>query len=159
MKALQHESGEGALAAPDFDLRDYLLPGLQAGIGFGVEVKMLVWINAGSGEVLFANRSSLGLDLRASLFGRERTKRVRIALDPPQMRPAGEVSGQCSLAIGRQIDGDARYTVEKGRFLAQGHLRERDVSFAVRREGRYCLVDLTQPRSLSLRLTFDGSEV
>jgi len=141
--------------APVFDLRDYLGPGVGAGSEFGVEVKFLAWINAGTGEIMMANEHAIGLKVRASLFGREKQGKVQLVLEPPQIGEDGTVGGACSLCVGRQIDGEARYRVEGEDMIVSGHVYEQDVLLRARHDGRHCIVEMKKPRSIKLRLTFD----
>jgi len=61
------------------DLRDYMHPDLSAGREVGIEVKLMLWLNAGSGRIEALEPRLLALQGIIQVLGKERPIELQLA--------------------------------------------------------------------------------
>lgn len=135
------------------DIRAFLHPGLAAGGSFGLEAKVMVWINAGTGQVLALEPGLLALEGVLQLFGKEKPLAVQVSLGEPVGAADGTVTGPCTLRLGQEADGEAVYRVEGDRLVLLGTIEGDATRITLKADARHSLIDIEGKRRVSLRLT------
>lgn len=135
------------------DIRDFLAKDLAAGQEFGIEAKVMLWLNAGSGQVLALEPKLLALEGKIQVVGVERSLSMQIALGEPFLDEQGNVTGPCTLRVAAEADGEAVYRVEGERLQLLGTIGGQATRIIFKRDGRHTQVELDGERKATLRLT------
>jgi len=135
------------------DLRTFLNSRLAAGSSFGIEAKVMVWINAGSGQILALEPRLLAFEGTIQLFGKEKPLAVQMALGEPAGDLEGVVTGPCTLRLGQEADGEAVYRIEGDSLVLMGTVDGEATRITLKADERHSLIDIEGKRRASLRLT------
>ncbi len=134
------------------DIRSFLDPAMAPEAEFGIEAKVMVWINAGSGRVLALEPRYFAVEGQLQVFGKERPLAVQIALGEALLD--GEtLTGPCTLRMGEEADGDAVYRVEGESLVLLGTLEGTTTRIVLQTDGKRSLVELDGARKAQLRFS------
>ena len=135
------------------DIRTFLHESFTVGSAFGIEAKVMLWINAGSGQVLALEPRLLAIEGKVQVFGKEHPLELQLALGEPVLDETGVTTGHCTLRIGQEADGEAVYRVEDGSLILLGTVDGHPTRVVLRPDERHSLLDIDGKRKASLRLT------
>ena len=135
------------------DLRDYMHPDLSAGREVGIEVKLMLWLNAGTGRIEALEPNLLALQGIIQVLGKERPVELQLALGEALTDPDGRPTGSCTLRISNEADGEGVYRVEGDSLVLLGTIKETATRVTLSRSDRHSLVDIDGETKVKLRLT------
>lgn len=135
------------------DLRDYMHPELSAGREVGIEVKLMLWLNAGTGRIEALEPNLLALQGIIQVLGKERPIELQLALGETLADPEGRPTGSCTLRISNEADGEGVYRVEGDSLVLLGTIKETATRVTLTRNDRHSLVDIDGESKVKLRLT------
>lgn len=134
------------------DLQDFIDDGMKQDVEFGIEAKVMLWLNAGTGKVLGVGPRLLAIEGQIQVLGKERPLSVQVSLGDPLLDEDGTVTGPCTLRLGEEADGDAVFRVEGEKLVLLGTLKGTATRIALSRAGQRTQVDIDGERSVQLRL-------
>jgi len=135
------------------DLRDYMHPELSAGREVGIEVKLMLWLNAGSGRIEALEPNLLALQGLIQVLGKERPIELQLALGDTLRDEEGRPTGTCTLRISDEADGEGVYRVEGDTLVLLGKIKDTATRVTLSRDERYSLVEIEGESRVRLRLT------
>jgi len=135
------------------DLRDYMHPELATGREVGIEVKLVLWLNAGTGRVEVLEPALVAVKGVFQVMGKERELAVQLALGDDTLDEEGRATGPCTLRIGNEADGEGVYRVEGESLVLLGKIKETATRVTLSRNERHSLIDIEGESRLRLRLT------
>lgn len=135
------------------DLRNYMHPELATGREVGIEVKMMLWLNAGTGRVEVLEQSLVAVKGVFQVMGKERELEVQLALGDGGADEEGRPTGACTLRIGNEADGEGVYRVEGENLVLLGKIKDTATRVTLSRNERHSLIDIEGESRLRLRLT------
>lgn len=135
------------------DLRDYMHPDLSAGREVGIEVKLMLWLNAGTGRVEALEPRLFALQGIIQVMGKERPIELQLALGDTLQDEEGRPTGACTLRISDEADGEGVYRVEGDTLVLLGTIKEHATRVTLSRNDRHSLVDIEGESKVRLRLT------
>jgi len=135
------------------DLRNYMHPDLAAGREVGIEVKLMLWLNAGSGRIEALEPTLLSLQGIIQVMGKERPVELQLALGEALQDEEGRPTGPCTLRISNEADGEGVYRVEGDSLVLLGKVKDAATRVTLSRDERYSLVEIEGENRVRLRLT------
>lgn len=135
------------------DLRNYMHPDLAAGREVGIEVKLMLWLNAGTGRIEALEPRLLALQGIIQVMGKERPIELQLALGDTLADDEGRATGSCTLRISDEADGEGVYRVEGESLVLMGTIKEHATRVTLTRSERHSLVDIEGESRVRLRLT------
>jgi hypothetical protein len=135
------------------DLRNYMHPELATGREVGIEVKMMLWLNAGTGRVEVLEAALVAVKGVFQVMGKERELEVQLVLGDDAADEEGRPTGPCTLRIGDEADGEGVYRVEGESLVLLGKIKDTATRVTLSRNERHSLIDIEGDNRLRLRLT------